>query len=133
MSDNNGSDVGAFLAGFIIGGLVGAAAALILAPQSGEEMRAQLAAQSAELRERSVERAQEYRDRAEHAVADARLTAQEQATRIQEQSRIILDQGKARISGARAEGEVKSQNADAAPEESDDATAGDASTDDLTG
>ena len=36
MSDNN-SDFGAFLAGFVIGGLVGAATALLLAPQSGEE------------------------------------------------------------------------------------------------
>ena len=38
MGDNN-SDFGAFLAGFVIGGLVGAATALLLAPQSGEETR----------------------------------------------------------------------------------------------
>ena len=42
MSDNN-SDFGAFLAGFVIGGLVGAATALILAPQSGQEIRGQIA------------------------------------------------------------------------------------------
>jgi gas vesicle protein len=125
MSENSGSDVGAFLAGFIIGGLVGAAAALILAPQSGEEMREKLAAQSAELRERSVERAHEYRDRAGHAVADARQAAQDQATRVQEQSRIILDQGKARISGARAEGEVNAQGNESAPEEGSSAQASD--------
>ena len=52
MSKNNDreSGFGAFLAGFIIGGLVGAAVALVLAPQSGEETRNQLAEQSAEWR-----------------------------------------------------------------------------------
>ena len=38
MSDNS-NDLGAFLAGFVIGGLVGAATAIILTPQSGEETR----------------------------------------------------------------------------------------------
>lgn len=38
---NNG-DFGAFLAGFVIGGLVGAAVALILAPQSGSQTRTQI-------------------------------------------------------------------------------------------
>ena len=38
------------MAGFIIGGLVGAAVALILAPQSGEDTRTQLAERSAEWR-----------------------------------------------------------------------------------
>ena len=47
MSDND-NEIGAFLTGFIIGGLVGAAVALISAPQSGAEKRAQI-------RERSIE------------------------------------------------------------------------------
>ena len=33
------SDFGAFLAGFFVGGLIGAAVALLIAPQSGEETR----------------------------------------------------------------------------------------------
>ena len=33
------SDFGAFFSGFLIGGLVGAAVALLMAPQSGEETR----------------------------------------------------------------------------------------------
>lgn len=54
MSDRNESEssLGAFLAGFIIGGLVGAAVALILAPQSGEETRTQFTERSAEWRNR---------------------------------------------------------------------------------
>ena len=41
MADND-SDFGAFFTGLVVGGLVGAAVALMLAPQSGEETRAQI-------------------------------------------------------------------------------------------
>ena len=34
----NDDDFGTFLAGFVIGGLVGAAVAMLMAPQSGEEV-----------------------------------------------------------------------------------------------
>jgi gas vesicle protein len=34
--------IGSILVGFIIGGVIGAAAALLMAPQSGEETRAML-------------------------------------------------------------------------------------------
>ena len=53
MSSNNENEsgLGAFLAGFIIGGLVGAAVALVLAPQSGEETRSQIAERSVEWRD----------------------------------------------------------------------------------
>ena len=37
MSDNN-DEFGAFLVGFIVGGLSGAVVALLFAPQSGEEL-----------------------------------------------------------------------------------------------
>ena len=53
MSDNN--DFGAFFAGPIVGGLVGAATALLLAPQSGEETRSQIRDKSFELKEGAVE------------------------------------------------------------------------------
>lgn len=61
MSDN-GSETGAFLAGFVIGGLVGAAAALIMAPQSGEQTRAQLAARGQSLRDSSSAQMRHYRE-----------------------------------------------------------------------
>lgn len=49
-TENEGG-FGPFLAGFIIGGLVGAAVALVLAPQSGEETRSQLTNRSTEWRD----------------------------------------------------------------------------------
>ena len=62
MSDQN-SGGAEFFAGLVIGGLVGAALALLLAPQSGEETRAQI-------RDKSLE----FKDRAEEGVLEARQT-----------------------------------------------------------
>ena len=49
MSDNDGGDFGSFLAGFVIGGLVGGAVALVLAPRSGAETRSQITGRGREL------------------------------------------------------------------------------------
>jgi len=73
MSDQN-SGGAEFFAGLVIGGLVGAALALLLAPQSGEETRAQIRDKSLELK-----------DRAEEGVLEARQMAQAQLAQLQEQ------------------------------------------------
>jgi len=91
------NDFGAFLAGFVIGGLVGAATALILAPQSGDEMRAQLAQKSHDLRDMSAERAHQYQERAHTAVSDVRYRASDAGTRAQDQARLVLDKGKQKL------------------------------------
>jgi gas vesicle protein len=98
MNENN-NDFGAFLAGFVIGGLVGAATALILAPQSGEQTRGQISNKSQELytssgqrvqhyRQIADEKAQNYRGRAEHLIH--RQNADEGA---EDQPRIVLVDG----------------------------------------
>ncbi len=104
MNDND-SDLGAFLAGFVIGALVGAATALILAPQSGEATRQQLAHISTDLRQAGEERidqvrtaadsySREYRDRAGTIIADTRNLAQNLADQATDQTRIVLDAGR---------------------------------------
>lgn len=103
--DNNESSFGSFLAGFIIGGLVGAATALILAPQSGRATRKQIADMGQGMREESMERyanvrgmadsyAREYREMAESVMSDTRDRAQYLGEQLQEQARIVLDNGK---------------------------------------
>ena len=132
MSENN-NELGSFLAGFVIGGLVGAATALILAPQSGQETRTQIVDKSKELREQSGERlqqyrdladsrSQEYRERATSAVTTARDRLQETSGPVLEQARIVLDTGKERAAQVKdqvssyvrkEDGEAKSSEGDA--------------------
>jgi gas vesicle protein len=71
MSDND--DFGTFFAGFIIGGMVGAAVALLLAPQSGEETRTIIKEKGIVLRDKAVEYGQDARANAEKAVSQARI------------------------------------------------------------
>lgn len=104
MSENN-SELGAFLAGFVIGGLVGAATALILAPQSGSDTRSQISDQGQNLRSGGEERissmrntasglTNDYRDRAGKLASTVREKAQESGGNLQQQARVVLDSGK---------------------------------------
>jgi gas vesicle protein len=70
MSDNN--DFFTFFTGMVIGGLVGAATALLLAPASGEETRAVIRDKSIELKDKAVEYGQDVQLRAEKALEDTR-------------------------------------------------------------
>ena len=74
---------GAFFAGLMIGGLVGAALALLLAPQSGEETRAII-------RDKSLE----YKDWAEEGYGEASRYAQDHASVIGEKSKAAYEKGK---------------------------------------
>jgi len=66
MSDSN--DFVTFFAGMMIGGLVGAAAAMLMAPQSGEETRAMIRDKSIELKDKAVDVGQDVQLRAEKAL-----------------------------------------------------------------
>lgn len=72
-------EFGAFLVGFIVGGLTGAVVSLLFAPQSGEETRALIRDKSIELRDRAADTAEEALARAEAAAAEARTRAEELA------------------------------------------------------
>jgi gas vesicle protein len=87
MSERGGG--GEFFAGFLIGAIVGGVAALLLAPQSGEETRQRLEESGIELKERVTELSAEARQRAEE---------------LQERGRIILEEQKAKLEQAIEEG-----------------------------
>ena len=73
---SDSDEFGAFLVGFIVGGLTGAVVSLLFAPQSGEETRALIRDKSVELRDRASESAEEALSRAEAAAAEARARAE---------------------------------------------------------
>ena len=80
MSDRD--EFGAFLVGFIVGGLTGAVVALLFAPQSGEATRAMIKDKSIELRDKAQLTAEEALAAAETMAADARARADELASAI---------------------------------------------------
>ncbi len=94
MSDRD-SDIGAFLAGFVVGGLVGAVAALLLAPQSGEETRTLIRDKSIELKSQVEETAADARAKAERIAHDAKSRAED----LQRRGQVLLDEQKARLGG----------------------------------
>jgi gas vesicle protein len=73
MADSD--EFGSFMAGLLVGGLVGAAVALLMAPQSGEETRQVIQERGIELKDRAVVYGTSARDRAVAAVDDARVRA----------------------------------------------------------
>lgn len=75
-------EFGAFLVGFIVGGLTGAVVSLLFAPQSGEETRALIRDKSIELRDKASVTAEEALARAEAAAAEARTRAEELAKEV---------------------------------------------------
>jgi gas vesicle protein len=89
MSDRSGG--AEFFAGLVIGGLVGATLSLLLAPQSGEETRAQIRDKSLELKGRAEESVLEVRQMVETQLAGL----QEQMTTLQEQVSSL--QGKIKV------------------------------------
>jgi gas vesicle protein len=96
MANNQQSDFGAFVSGFFIGGLIGAAVALLMAPQSGEETRTMIKDKSIELRDQVEATAEEARKRAEDLAQEARTRAEQ----LQERGQVILEEQKARIEEA---------------------------------
>jgi gas vesicle protein len=75
MSEN----AGGFFAGFVIGALAGAAAALLMAPASGAETRKQISDKGIELK-----------DQAQKLADETKMKAQQQVTYVQEQGRIVV-------------------------------------------
>ncbi len=94
MSDRD--EFGAFLVGFIVGGLTGAVVSLLFAPQSGEETRALIKDKSIELRDRASASAEDAIARAEAAATEARVRAEELAKQMGQRGKTALDEARAR-------------------------------------
>ena len=74
---------GKFLAGFIIGGAVGALAGLLLAPKTGEETREMIAKTSSELYGKTEDSLKEIKEKAEVVVEDLQKKGDELIAKLQ--------------------------------------------------
>ena len=107
-------EFGAFLVGFIVGGLTGSVVALLFAPQSGEETRAVIRDKSIELRDKAQMSAEEAIARAEAAAAEARARADELAKQLRDRSKEVYsdvrDRGQAVVEDVRERGKSAVDN-----------------------
>ena len=110
MSDKGG-EFGSFVAGFLLGGLIGAGAALLLAPQSGEETREQIRQKGVDLQGKAEETMAEARQKVEAVTADVKRRAED----LQQQSRVILEEGQKHL--AQVAEEVRKTGAQETSEE----------------
>jgi len=105
-------EFGAFLVGFIVGGITGAVVSLLFAPQSGEETRALIRDKSIELRDRAAETAEDALARAEAAAAEARARAEELArqarTKAEDLAREVRTRGEGALDAVRKTASRKS-------------------------
>lgn len=96
---------GSFLLGAVVGGVIGAAAALFLAPKTGKEMRDDLSTQANQIKDKSIElsaiakdKATEYgaiaKDKATDFTSTAKEKTEEVTKTIQLQSEQIADKVK---------------------------------------
>ena len=81
---NKSGEFGAFVAGFLVDGWVGAATALMMAPQSGEETRAIISEKSIELKDAASTAAEDAIARAEAAATEARAYADDLKVKAEE-------------------------------------------------
>lgn len=93
---NRDNDFGIFISGFVIGGLVGAAVALLLAPQSGEQTRTLIRDKSIEIKDQAGQSASEVRMRAEKLAQEAKVKAED----LQKRGQVVLDDQKSKLEKA---------------------------------
>jgi gas vesicle protein len=93
MSDRD--EFGAFLVGFVVGGLAGAVTALLLAPQSGEETRTVIKEKAIELKDVAADSYSEAVDAAEGFVK----TTREKAVELGQKGQVVLEEQKSKLVG----------------------------------
>ncbi len=101
--ENRGAD---FFKGFLIGGSIGAVIALLLAPKSGNELRADIRRKSRELYDESEEKLGEWKAEAAEVIEQGKRQAE--ALRTQAEAKIT--EARAKAEQLVSEGRVKARN-----------------------
>ncbi len=75
---------GKFIAGFIVGGAIGAIAGILLAPKSGEETRQMLSDSAKDMIKKADETAKQIQSKAEDAVTELQKKGEEIKDKLQD-------------------------------------------------
>jgi gas vesicle protein len=93
-ADDSSSNAGSFLFGALVGGVIGAAAALFLTPKSGSEMREDFSVQAGQIKDKSIEISVVAKDKATELTSVAKEKTGEISKTLQEQSGQIVEKVK---------------------------------------
>jgi len=99
MSDRD--DFGMFLVGFVVGGVAGAVAALLLAPQSGEETRTLIKDKSIELRDAAAQQADLIAKRAGEVSTEAKTRGKVLVDEARTRGKDLVDSAKKAVAKKR--------------------------------
>jgi len=94
----NANHIGGLFAGLLFGGLAGAAAGLLLAPQSGKETRAQIQEKTIELRDQAVKTMEDAAAEVRAKANEITASMQKQAEELQQRGQNLLTEQKERWS-----------------------------------
>jgi gas vesicle protein len=86
MSNNNNQNIDSkdFMIGALVGGMLGAAAALLLAPKPGKELRSDLNDQAVYLKDKSTEISQMAREKSSNIVKTVSEQSNQVATKVKD-------------------------------------------------
>jgi gas vesicle protein len=98
--DSNGGAASSAVAGLVIGGLAGAGAALLFAPQSGKETREQIQQKTIEIRDRTAETVEEAVSQVKAKTQQITTNLQGKAEDLQHQSKEVIADQLDRVSAA---------------------------------
>lgn len=96
--ENGANNPGGFLAGLLLGGLAGAGAMLLLAPQSGKKTRAQIRRKGMELRDQTAETIEGGVNQVHAKAHQVTTSIHEQAEELQQRGQDVVDQQRERWS-----------------------------------
>jgi gas vesicle protein len=97
------------LSGFLVGSVIGAATALLFAPRSGEETRAEIRDKAVELRERATETVQDTVSQAKSKVSDVKDNVREKVAGLKQRGKYTMSRQLDRVSDAAETGKHKVQ------------------------
>ena len=97
------------LTGLLIGGVIGAATALLFAPRSGEETRAEIRGKAIDLRDRTTETVNDRVSQVKSRAHELKDNAWEKADELKQRGKQVVDEQLDRVSQATKNGKKKIQ------------------------
>jgi gas vesicle protein len=97
------------IGGFLVGSVIGVATALLFAPRSGEETRAEIRDKAVELRERTAETVNQTVSQAKSKASELKDTVREKAEGLTQRGKATVNRQVDRVSEATEAGKQRMQ------------------------